>query len=347
MNFSELIERSWEKNHLVSVLLELTYRCNLDCFFCYNDLGLKGRPLTLAQYESLLRDLAAMNVLNVSLSGGEPLAHRDFFAIGAFARELGFVVRVKSNGHALSGELARRLRDEVDPMVVELSLHGATAVSHDRQTRVEGSFSRLIENIGTMCELGLRVKVNSTLTLWNEGETGEMFSLCDRLGVPLRFDLQVSPKDDGDRSPLAIAPSPDGIRRLIRVEETRSGGGAPETCETGPTARTKYCGAGSGGIAVDPYGNVYPCVQWRRAVGSLHERPIHEIWRSSAALGDVRETAQAVPSVVAGHPLGKLLNFCPGLAEMMTGSATEIPAEMEAKARVIDGAMGGDPPVTS
>jgi len=347
MNFADLVERSWERNHLVSVLLELTYRCNLDCFFCYNDLGLRGEPLALTQYETLLRDLAAMNVLNVTLTGGEPLAHRDFFAIGAFARELGFVVRVKSNGHALSGDLARRLRDEVDPMVVEVSLHGAVAETHDRQTRVPGSFARLLGNIGAMRELGIRIKVNSTLTLWNEGEAEAMYALCDTLGVPLRFDLQVSPKDDGDRSPLVIAPSAEGIRSLIRVEEARSGGGAPETCETGPTARTKYCGAGSGGIAVDPYGNVYPCVQWRRAVGNLHDSPIREIWGGSPVLDGVRETAQAVPAVVRAHPLGRLLNFCPGLAEMLTGSPTEVPLEMEARAKVIEAATGARPPVTS
>lgn len=346
MSFSDLVERAWEQNRLVSVLLELTYRCNLDCVFCYNDLGLRGTPLSLSQYEALLGDLAAMNVLNVVLTGGEPLAHRDFFAIGARARELGFVVRVKSNGHALTGELARRLRDEVDPMMVEVSLHGASAATHDRQTRVAGSFDRLVANIEAMRALGMRVQANSTLTLWNEGECEAMFALCDRLGVALRFDLQVSPRDDGDRSPLAIAPSDEGIRSLIRLEEARHGGGS-ETCESGPTARTKYCGAGSGGVAVDPYGNVYPCVQWRRPVASLHERSIREIWAGSHALGEVRDAVAAVPGVVAGHPLGRLLNFCPGLAEMLTGSPTAVPAELEAKAKAIERATGGEPPVTS
>ena len=120
-SFDALSARAWNENRLFSVLIELTYRCNLDCFFCYNDLGLRGEPLAFEQYDALLQDLAAMNVLNVVLSGGEPLAHPDFFRIGARARELGFVVRVKSNGHALRGELARRVRDEVDPFVIEVS----------------------------------------------------------------------------------------------------------------------------------------------------------------------------------------------------------------------------------
>ena len=335
MTFNQLMGRTWDENRLFSVLIELTYRCNLDCFFCYNDLGLRGKPLSFEQYDALLRDLASMDVLNVALSGGEPLAHPDFFRIGARARELGFVVRVKSNGHALRGDLARRLRDEVDPFVTEVSLHGATAVTHDRQTRVPGSFVRLIENLHEMIALGLRVKINSTLTVWNEGETAEMYALAESLGLPLRFDLQVSPRDDGDRTPLNVAPTDEGIRALMRVEdELRSR--QPEMPEPGPSASapsSKHCGAGSSAIAVDPYGNVYPCVQWRRAVANLHERSMPDIWADS--FGGIRSEAEEAKRVVSAHPNGQLLNFCPGLAEVLTGSSSRVPAEMERIASVV------------
>jgi MoaA/NifB/PqqE/SkfB family radical SAM enzyme len=340
MTYDDILERTWSGNRLVSVLLELTYRCNLDCFFCYNDLSLAGVPLTFPQYESLLRDLAAMNVFTVILSGGEPLAHPDFFRIGALARALGFVVRVKTNGHAVRGELARRLREEVDPFVVEVSLHGATAGTHDRQTRVAGSFDRLLGNLEEMLALGLRVKINSTLTAWNESEIEGMYAITDALGVPLQFDLQVSPRDDGDRTPLSIVPSRDGITRLMQVAEQRSGGAADENVhhDDPPPPPGKHCGAGSAGIAVDPFGNVYPCVQWRRPVANLHKTSIREIWSANDALEEIRDTTVAARGVVAAHPRGKLLNFCPGLAEVLTGSPLTVPKEMERLAEIVAGA---------
>lgn len=339
MTFDDLTERTWSENRLFTVLLELTYRCNLDCFFCYNDLGLHGKPLSFDDYAQLLRDLAAMHVLSVTLSGGEPLAHPDFFRIGALAKELGFLVRVKSNGHALHGTLAKRLREEVDPFIIEVSLHGATPETHDRQTRVPGSFERLVENIGELRESGMLVKVNSTLTAWNESETAGMYALCDELGVPLRFDLQVTPRDDGDRTPLNIAPTPEGIRHLMRVENERFA--AAEAVKQPSTAAapaefhppSKHCGAGSSSLAIDPYGNIYPCVQWRRAVGNLHDVRIHEVW--DTGFGDIRREAEEVVGVVSAHPRGRLLGFCPGLAEMLTGSATRIPQEMERVAEIV------------
>ena len=87
-----------------------------------------------------------------------------------------------------------------------------------------------------------------------------------------------------------------------------------------PTPPRKHCGAGSSGIAVDPYGNVYPCVQWRRPVGNLHRQPIHDIWRSSRGLAEVRELTTAAKGVVEAYGAGgAFLNFCPGNAAALTG----------------------------
>jgi MoaA/NifB/PqqE/SkfB family radical SAM enzyme len=328
MSLARLMAMAWRQNLLVSVLVELTYRCNLDCFFCYNDLGLKGEPLSREQYFRFFDELRDLEVLHLTLSGGEPLAHPDFLALGARARELGFVVRIKSNGHALRGELARRIRDEIDPFVIEVSLHGATATAHDRQTRVPGSFERLLANLAELQTLGLRVKLNSTLTAWNEGEIEAMFSLADALGLRLQVDPEVTPRDDGGREPLAVAPSREGVLRLFRVQTERgralAGGAAPEVVRNAdegvPVPVGKHCGAGSSGLAVDPFGNVYPCVQWRRPVGNLHEKSLREIWQGSAGLAEVRElTARAMDVVGAHGPRASLLNFCPGMAAVHSG----------------------------
>lgn len=328
--FSSVIARTWRENQLFSVLVELTYRCNLDCVFCYNDVGLRGTPLAKDQYLRLLDDLQAMQVMTLILTGGEPLAHPDFFAIGAAARERGFVVRVKSNGHALSGVLARRLRDEVDPYIVEISLHGATPETHDRQTRVPGSFVRLLENLRGLRALGQRVKLNSTLTGWNEGEAKAMFAIADGLGIPLQFDPEVTPRDDGDRSPLTLTASREGIRDLFRLEfergEAAAAAAGPRPVEVArqaddavPVATTKHCGAGSSAIAIDPFGNVYPCVQWRVPSGNLHEASIQAIWSGSAALATVRRQTEEVKGKLAGFKDGALMNFCPGLAASRGG----------------------------
>ena len=316
MSYQKTVLRTWNENVLFSALVELTYRCNLDCVFCYNDLGLRGDPMSLEDYERFFQDLASLSCLHLTLSGGEPLVHPRFFEIAAMGRDLGFVLRIKSNGHSLRGPLLERLKNEIDPFVVELSLHGASAGTHDRQTRVPGSFERLLGNLEEMSNRGLRFKINSTLTRWNENEIEGMFALAERFGAPLTIDPDVTPRDDGDLSALEIAATPSGRKRLFahgRTEDVKREGDR----ELLSIDSRKHCGAGSTGIAVDPFGNVYPCVQWRRAVGNLHQRSIREIWRGNAALDEIRRLSEEVKRNL---PPGGLGLFCPGTAEGLTGS---------------------------
>ncbi len=330
MAYADTLARTWRQNILFSVLLELTYRCNLDCFFCYNDTKLAGRPLGTEQYFRLFEELRELGTLNLTLSGGEPLAHPEFFALGRRARELGFLVRVKTNGHALRGSLLQRMQEEVDPFIVELSLHGATAETHDRQTRVTGSFARLVANVRAARALGLRLKINSALTAWNEHEIEAMFALADEAGVPLQFDPQITRRDDGDREPLEIAPSPEGMARLFRIQRERAGSreSGPQASSAtmekpAPGAHDKHCGAGSSTVVVDPYGNVYPCVQWRRRIGNLHESSIGTLWNHSTELTEVRRLAVEARQAVDSHGTPGLA-FCPGTAEQETGHATRL-----------------------
>jgi MoaA/NifB/PqqE/SkfB family radical SAM enzyme len=328
MSFSDTVKRAWNDNRLMSVLLELTYACNLDCTFCYNDLSLGGQRLSLGQYRELLDDLASLGVLNLVLTGGEPLAHPRFFDIAGHARSLGFVIRLKTNGHAVKEAVARRIRDEVDPFVVEVSIHGAIPETHDRQTRVRGSFERLGANIRTMKSLGLRVKANSVLTRWNEHEVESLLALCDELEVPLQIDPEVKPRDDGDRTTLTIEASPEGQARYRRALKARAKQDVGVTTAPSPAANRKaimtgtdkHCGAGSNNIAIDPYGRILPCVQWRVPVGNLHQQRVTDIWAASEVLQGVRETTKAVRRKLEGlGEAGLVSNFCPGAAHTYAG----------------------------
>ncbi|HKV09559.1 MAG TPA: hypothetical protein VJ725_15560, partial [Thermoanaerobaculia bacterium] len=62
MSLARILGTTWRENLLFSVLLELTYRCNLDCFFCYNDLGLSGEPMRTEEYLRLFEELRDLEV---------------------------------------------------------------------------------------------------------------------------------------------------------------------------------------------------------------------------------------------------------------------------------------------
>lgn len=343
MSVQQLFSRARIENVLSSVMLELTYSCNLDCSFCYNDLKLRGQRVRLDTYRTLLDDLADMGVLSLTLSGGEPLLYKHFFKLGAYAREKGFVIKVKSNGVPLSRRNAERLKAEVDPFMVEMSLHGACAESHDRLTRVAGSFERLLRNIDFLKTMGFRLQLNSTLTRWNEAEVAEMFALTDRMGVPLQFDPEVTPRDDGDLSPLEISASKAGIENMIRLSMQRSAARFdPDRLpirmkpEKAPDLKPepikhKVCGAGSTNLTIDPFGNVFPCVQFRRKTGNIHDRSIKDIWAGSEQLNDIRDLAGRALEVAREKGYRQ---FCMGINELRTGDPLLAPQSKQDSDRI-------------
>ena len=327
MTYNDLLHKMLDQNFLFTALLELTYHCNLHCYFCYNDRIRTGTPLSFAQYVSLLHELRDLGTFELTFSGGEPLLHPCFFELGRVARQLGFVLRVKTNGIVLEEAVAQRLRNEVDPFLVEISLHGASPATHDRQTRVSGSFGKLLDNLQTLRKLGMRVRLNAVLTAWNESELEEMINLAETLGATIQVDPIVTPRDDGSLEPLCLAPSLQASRRLFGIHQESLDVALPHPDQEafgrqGPavltSTRRKFCGAGSMGVAVDPWGNVFPCVQWRTPAGNLHKQSVRSIWHDSPVLHEIRETLATVMDERRGEdddPLAAA--FCPGLARRL------------------------------
>lgn len=333
MYHTEIKQRIRREGLLHRAMLELTYRCNLNCFFCFNDKKAPGIPLSLEQYLRLFDEMAAMQVLFLTFTGGEPLVHPLFFSLGRAARERGFSIRIKSNGDLIHGDIAQRLKKEVNPIQIEMSLHGASAESHERQTRVKGSFERLLANIPEMLALNLRPSLISTLTAWNEHETEEMFALADRLGVPLRFQGPVGPRDNGDTEPLQIQPSAEGWKRFMVIARQRAGLSDTQNSNTAEPLIQEdeaFCGAGTEEVLIDPVGNVFSCLHIRRSAGNLHNASLQAIWSdASGVFKDARELSAATTKRIRiegelstlGAPL-----FCPGMEKKgcATCSAKEV-----------------------
>ena len=314
-----------EQRLLHDVTLELTYSCNLDCFFCYNDREKSEKPLSLDQYRTLLEDLARIQTLFLMLTGGEPMVHPRFFEIGRMTKELGFVVRVRTNGHMLDPRNLERLRREVDPYVLKVSLHGASAEVHDRQTRVGGSFERLIRNPGCAREAGLRCGLVATPTAWDERQIEGMIALGDELDATLRFQGPVAPRDNGDTEPLSIQPARetwDRVEALVSARRARNAAGAderplPEIASDANVETPATCSVGVAGIDIDPYGNVQACMHLQESAGNLHQQSIEEIWNHSPLFTRARRRAIEAAERLGGQPprqLGAPL-FCLAVEE--------------------------------
>ena len=78
----------------------LTYRCQCGCVHCYAR-GRAGRgraEVTTDEVKSVLDQAARLGVLQVTFSGGEPLLRDDVVELVRYARDLGLITRISTNG---------------------------------------------------------------------------------------------------------------------------------------------------------------------------------------------------------------------------------------------------------
>jgi radical SAM protein with 4Fe4S-binding SPASM domain len=332
--YQAIIRKAWNRARPTSALLELTYLCNHLCTFCNNPIdrfvmgqprALPDREMTKEEFFGALRKLRELNVLYLTLSGGEPLVRQDFFEIAEEARRLGFAIRIFTNGYLITEEMARRIRD-LHPVEMSVSIHGSDAATHDALTRIPGSFDRLVQGVRHLRSHGLNVMLKTPITKLNHRQLRGLKALANGLGCSMVFDPVITPRFDGDTSPLAMR-APEEFYREFYTEaydDLRDGKPrAPKPLEDGYES---CCGTGRSTLMVDPYGNIYPCSVWYRRAGDIKEiGDIAAFWDRSPVLKEVREISRRVKKeVLPMYEHGEFCSFCPALAERMTGDPLRV-----------------------
>ena len=281
-SLNEVVSRAWENHVLLSLMLELTYACELKCQFCYNDRKRRGRILTFGKYEEILKDARDLGCLYLTLTGGEPTLSKDFFRIGALAKVLRYAVRIKTHGSFMDSSLIERIKKEVDPVGLDVSIHGDNAETHDELTQIPGSFNRLLRHLQLFSESGLSVTLRCPITRLNQDQIEGILEIGDRHGMRVKFSPEITYRDDGDRSPRNLAPDRESVNRYYQIMRQRASRGIEfvdeeSTDENRENLTTRYnCGAGTGSLTIDPYGEVLPCVAWRRGLGNIRETSLRE-----------------------------------------------------------------------
>lgn len=314
----------------LTVQLELTYACNWRCVFCYNPRHFDRARLSAAEWIAVLDELRALGTLTIALTGGEPLAHPDFFAIATAARERAFALRIFTNASLVDDDAADRIA-ALPPLAVEVSIHGATAATHDAATKKPGSFDAALAGVDRLLARNVPVLMKTPITNLNEHEIDEIVALAEARELALQIDPHITPRDDGSLEPLQYGASQAAVRKVLALG---LGGGSIPSIERAKGGAN--CGIGRLTLAIDAEGNVFPCMQWRvRPIGNVRTQRLRELWHQS----DVRAEAAAMSVRVndalvdAGGALASY-PFCPALAMQETGDAAVPDASFRMRAQI-------------
>ena len=159
----------------LGLLAELTHRCPLGYPYCSNPLALDRRDdeIDAATWARVFREAAALGVLQVHLSGGEPAARRDLHEIVKAARDAGLYSNLITSGVGLTPQTLAALADAgLDH--VQVSIQDCEEASADNIAGYKGAYARKHAIAGEVVRVGLPLTINLVVHRANIGRIEPM-----------------------------------------------------------------------------------------------------------------------------------------------------------------------------
>jgi pyrroloquinoline quinone biosynthesis protein E len=274
------------------LLAELTYRCPLHCPYCSNPLKLmeSGDELALEEWTRVLAEARELGVLQLHLSGGEPLQRRDLLDIVAQAHRLGFYTNLITSGLSLTPEKAEQLKSAgLDN--VQVSIQAADPELSDRIAGTP-SYHRKVAAARAVKALGFPLTLNTVLHRHNMDQVGSLIDLAEELGADRLELANTQYYGWALHNRAALMPTRaqlDRIEPVVRAEIARLAG-RMQILYVFPDYYSPYpkpCmgGWGSRQLTVRPNGDVLPCQAADQiaglAVENVRRQSLEWIWDDS------------------------------------------------------------------
>jgi pyrroloquinoline quinone biosynthesis protein E len=285
------------------LIAELTYKCPLHCAYCSNptDIGASRyrAELTTEEWARVLREAGELGVLQLALTGGEPMARPDIVELTAAGRDAGLYSTLVTSALPFPRRRADALRAAgLDH--VQISFQDSDAVAADAMAGVAG-FRRKLKAAAIARELGFPLTVNVVLHRGNLDRVEQIIALAEELGAR-RLELANTQYHGwAALNRAALMPTRAQLEQgeqVVQAARERLGARMeilwvlPDYYEELP----KPCMGGwaADAILVQPNGDVLPCQAAASIPGlkidNVREKPLAEIWFESETFARFRGT---------------------------------------------------------
>ena len=291
------------------VVWNFTQACNLACRHCYQEAGRRADDeLSLQEQKRIVDILSDRDVAMIAFSGGEPLMSPTFLEVARYAHGYGLHLTVATNGTLCTAEKVRAMAD-AGIRYVEISLDSVDAARHDA-FRGPGAWERAVAGIRNVVgSPDVKCGVAMTVTRWNLGEMEPMIEWCIAEGVDTFYAFNFIPTGrardvvDMDLAPAQREQMLATLQKYLAQGRISIMSTAPQygrACielgdPAGPVNTGHYgygggrvtrilaryvggCGAGRCYMAVQPNGDVTPCVFMPIRLGNLRTDLFETVW---------------------------------------------------------------------
>jgi pyrroloquinoline quinone biosynthesis protein E len=286
----------------LALLAELTHRCPLRCPYCSNPVALErsNSELTEKEWRRVLGEAAALGVLQVHFSGGEPMARRDLLSLIAAASGHGLYSNLITSG-TLGGECEIEAFAAAGLKHVQVSFQDLAPENGDRIAGLAGAHAKKTKFAAAVRAAGLLLTLNMVVHRQNLGGVSEMIEMALALGARRVEIAHVQYYAWAHKNRGALLPSRAQLDEATRIVEAAHEKlkGVLAIDYVAPDyygVRPKSCmnGWGRQFLNVTPAGKAVPCHAAETLPGitfpSIRESTLADIWYRSDAFNRFRGT---------------------------------------------------------
>ncbi|KWX75486.1 hypothetical protein AMQ84_17860 [Paenibacillus riograndensis] len=291
----------------VSVIVELSTKCNLRCEHCYLP-DYKNRGMNTDKMKSLLIELRQLGVVNVSFTGGEILLRDDLYELIETARSLYMRVFLLSNGTLLDETKIEQL-SKLYISEFSTTMFSVQSEIHDSITKASGSLDSLKRNLQLLKEHNIRVQVKMPVMQTNAFCIDEVREYCEQNQFKFFASPMIYSKINGDESPKCLRVKRENLGAVIKKIDGFNNQKNKLIHET-----EVPCGALFYSFSIDSNGDVFPCNSFPYKVGNVFENTVSEIWFKSESLKFIKSIKKSDLKDCPGCKFELQCERCPGMA---------------------------------
>lgn len=274
--------------HLMSLQIELTSRCNERCVHCYIPHKNKTTDIDDNLFINTLEQCREMGVLNITLSGGEPLIHPNFTEYLRRAKEYDFSVNILSNLTLLNDDIVAVMKD-IRLSSVQVSLYSMIPEIHDAITAIPGSFEKTLSAIETLVNNDIPLQISCPILKQNKSAYIDVLKYARQKKVRAVTDYIIMARYDHTTDNLDNRLDIDDIGEIINsiiendiIYQMKIRTTNFEIVDNIDRNNDIICGVCVSSLGMVANGNIYPCAGWQNYVlGNIREQSLSDIWKNS------------------------------------------------------------------
>lgn len=220
-NFSDFSEKfsSIKQRRPLYGQIELTYKCGYNCVHCY----CKNEPkteLNFSFWKGIFNQLKKEGSLELTLTGGDPVLHKDFMKIYDYAKKKGFLINLFTNAHNLTDDIIAFL-EKNPPLNIEITINSLDRKNYEKITGVGGSLEKTMENIHRLKARGLPLVLKCNGLKENKHEILKIKKFVESLlgKWKFKYDSFIFPGLKGEKEPLLHRLEPEEIKEIERQDK--------------------------------------------------------------------------------------------------------------------------------